>query len=102
MDALAKSGYKYKLEFNPEVANNVRNRNSRRRTITWFNPPYSQNVKTKVGEKFLKLVDSCFPPGHPLRKICNRNTLKLSYRCTPNIGTIISAFRLYDGSAFDS
>ena len=30
-------------------------------------------------------------PSHPLRKICNRNTLKPSYSCMPNIGTIISS-----------
>ena len=90
MDALTKSGYKYQLEFNPEAAKKSQNARNRGRQITWFNPPYSQNVKTKVGEKFLTLIDNCFPPGHPLRKICNRNTLKLSYRCTPNIGTIIS------------
>jgi hypothetical protein len=90
-DALAKSGYEYKLEFNPEAAAEKPNKRNRSRRITWFNPPFSQNVKTKVGEKFLSLIDRCFPPGHPLKKICNRNTLKLSYRCTPNIGTIIAA-----------
>ena len=90
-DALAKSGYSHKLEFDPEAAT-ARNKNSnKKRRITWFNPPFSQNVKTKVGEKFLNLIDSCFPTNHPLHKICNRNTLKLSYRCTPNIGAIISA-----------
>ena len=56
-----------------------------------FNPPFSQNVKTNVGEKFLKLVYKSFPPNHPLRSIYNRNTLKLRYRCTPNVGSIISA-----------
>ena len=90
-DALEKSGYKHKLEFDPEAASKNNKSSNKRRKITWFNPPFSQNVKTKVGERFLKLIDSCFPPNHPLRKICNRNTLKLSYRCTPNIGTIISA-----------
>ena len=59
--------------------------------MTWFNPPFSQNVETNVGKKFLTLVNTCFTPNHPLRKICNRNTLKISYRCTPNIGSAISA-----------
>ena len=40
---------------------------------------------------FLKLIDNSFPPGHPLKQICNRNTIKLSYRCTPNMNTIIAA-----------
>ena len=75
------------MEYDPEAAKGRDKNANRKRRITWFNPPYSQNVKTKVGETFLSLIDSCFPPEHPLR-----NTLKLSYRCsTPNIGTIISA-----------
>ena len=90
-EALSKSGYKHKLEFNPSAGNTNSRSKNRKRNITWFNPPFSQNVKTNVGEKFLKLVDQSFPPNHPLRQICNRNTLKLSYRCTPNIGSFISA-----------
>ena len=90
-DALAKSEYKYNLVFDPEAAKPGVKSKNRKRKITWFNPPFSQNVKCNVGEKFLRLVDSSFPPGHPLRSICNRNTIKLSYRCTPNIGSIISA-----------
>ena len=90
-EALSKSGYKHKLEFDPSAANTNSRSKNRKRNITWFNPPFSQNVKTNVGEKFLKLVDQSFPPNHPLRQICNRNTLKLSYRCTPNIGSFISA-----------
>ena len=50
-----------------------------------FNPPYSKHVQTKIGEKFLKLVDKHFPPGHPLVKIVNRNTVKVSYKCMPNM-----------------
>ena len=49
------------------------------------------NTKTNIGARFLKLIEKCFPPGHPLRKICNRNTIKLSYRCTPNMSAAISA-----------
>ena len=49
------------------------------------------NTKTNVGKEFLKLIDKSFPPGHPLRKICNRNTIKLSYRCTISMSTVISA-----------
>ena len=54
-------------------------------------PPFCLNVQTNVGQKFLQLIDKCFPKNHPLRQICNRNTLKIGYRCTPNIGAAISA-----------
>ena len=57
--------------------------------ITWFNPPYSQHVKTNIGKKFLALVDKCFPKQNELYKIYNRNTLKISYSCMNNIETII-------------
>ena len=57
---------------------------------TWFNPPFSQNVKTNVAAEFLKEVSRAFPKDHPLRPICNRNTLKVSYRTTANMGQVIS------------
>ena len=44
------------------------------------------NVQTNVGREFLLLVDKHFPKGHPLNKILNRNTMKISYRCLPNMG----------------
>ena len=56
---------------------------------TWFNPPYSKNVITRVGQKFLKLIDKHFPVGSKLRKVFNRNTVKVSYSCMPSIGCII-------------
>ena len=46
-------------------------------------------VKTNLGKQFLRIVDECFPKGHALRSIFNRNTLKLSYSCMPNIKSII-------------
>ena len=57
----------------------------------YFNPPYSDGVKTRVGAKILNLVKECFPETNPLHKIFNKNTIKISYRTTPNISQIISA-----------
>ena len=90
-DALKKSGYKFKLEYDPQANKRKGKPKNRSRDVIYFNPPYSQNVETNVGKKFLQLVDFCFPKKHPMRKIFNRNTLKISYRCTPNMGTVISA-----------
>ena len=87
-DALYKSGYKYKLEFKPSQRAPCQRRN-RPRKIIWFNPPYNKNVKSTIGKEFLRLIDNCFPAGHKLRKICNRNTLKLSYSCMLNVQQII-------------
>ena len=62
----------------------------RSRNITWFNPPFSENVATRVGGKFLEIIDRCVPPTHILHKIINRNTVKVSYRCMPNMGKVLS------------
>ena len=39
----------------------------------------------------MSLVDQHFPPSNPLSKLLNRNTVKVSYRCTPNMKMIISS-----------
>ena len=71
--------------------NKTTGRRSRKRQIIWFNPPYCQSVETNVARKFLILVDRHFPPDHRLRKIFNRNTLKVSYSCMPNIDSTIKS-----------
>ena len=88
--ALSDSGYNFELKFDPTINNNNNNnnnapKNKRKRNIIWFLPPFNMNVSTNIGAKFLKLVDSCFPPGHPLRKLYNRNNMKVGYRCMPNL-----------------
>ena len=86
-DALNKSGYNYNLSYK-NAPPETKHRKNRPRNITWFNPPYSQNVKTKVGKCFLTLIDKHFPKSNPLHRIFNRNTLKLSYSCMNNVTTI--------------
>ena len=61
------------------------------RQVTWFNPPWSSRVRFNIGRKFLQLLDKHFPKGSPLRKICNRNCVKLSYSTTKNMSRIIAA-----------
>jgi hypothetical protein len=88
--ALESSGHHHKLEFNPEEKRQCRTR-TRRRNVTWFNPPFDSGVKTNVGGQFLKIIYESFPRGHILQKIFNKNTLKVSYSCMPNIKTVIDA-----------
>ena len=64
-------------------------RNNKNR-VTYFNPPYTLNVETNVGKIFLQLLDTHFPPGHMLRSVMNRNSVKISNRCLPNIGSYIA------------
>ena len=71
---------------NSNTQNAWRNRN---RKVIWFNPPYSQNVKTNIGKLFIKFVRKHFPNNSKYHKIFNLNTLKLSYCHTTNVGNII-------------
>ena len=84
--ALDASEYDHILTFDQNARNaNPRRRNNRNRNVTWFNPPWSNNVKTNIGAQFLAILKETFPPTHILHKICNTNTIKLSYRCMPNM-----------------
>ena len=100
-EALRRSKHNHQLEFNNEP---YRPRPSgfslqepsqpakrrRRRDIIWWNPPFSMNVKTNIGGKFLSLIDECFPKGSIMGKVFNRNNLKLSYRTCPNMHQVLA------------
>ena len=69
--ALEKAGYHYKLKYEPRVYNDGgrrRKNNRKRHDVVWFNPPFSEEVKTNVGAKFLRLIDKHFPKTSPLHK----------------------------------
>ena len=87
--ALENSGYDFVLKYDENVSNKPQKR-KRNRKVVWFNPPYSQNIKTNIGREFLKIVKETFHKNHPLYKICNRNTLKVSYRAMPNMKAELS------------
>ena len=86
-ETLNKNGYNYTLHYEPSM--NTRQRNRPRNSILWYNPPFSKNVSTNIGHRFLSLVDKHFHKDHKLRKIFNRNTIKISYSCMSNTKRII-------------
>jgi hypothetical protein len=90
-EALTRSGYEYQLKFDPNAAEPSTKKRNRSRNVLWFNPPFNSSVRTNIGAEFLKLIDKCFPKCHPLHKIANRNTVKVSYSCTQNMENIISS-----------
>ena len=68
----------------------IPNDSIRKRQIIWFNPHYSANVKTNFGKIFMRLVvDKYFPCHQKYFKLFNRNNIKLSYSCMPNINNVI-------------
>ena len=89
-NALKQSGYNnMNLKYQPLVTFNTKQKSHR--SIIWFKPPFSGNVSTNVAKKFLQLVDEHFPSSNILHKIFNRNSLKVSYCCTQNLGNIIKS-----------
>jgi hypothetical protein len=85
--ALEKSGFKEKTAYTPHIEKTKKNRP--RKTI-WFNPPYNRDVKTNIGNVFKKLIETHFPKHHRYHKLFNKNNLKLSYSCMPNMGQFIN------------
>ena len=57
-NAVKESGYTTSNKYIKPLENTNRNRNWK---ILWFNPPFSQNVKTNIGKIFIKLIKSIFP-----------------------------------------
>ena len=89
-----KNRYITNLQFDKQCTdkkNNEKNK-TRKRKITWFNPPFNINVATNVAKTFLTLIDKHFPKNKRLSKIFNRNSIKVtgSYSCLPNVKQTIS------------
>ena len=90
-NALSEAGYSDELTDNLEQAKPTRVNKKRKRNIVWFNPPYSRNVTMNIRKEFFNLLEIHFPTQHPLHRLFNRNTIKLSYSCTMNTDSIIKA-----------
>ena len=84
--ALKNSGFGTQLKYSTAEK---RPRN-RKRNIIWFNPPFNSTLTTNLGKQFLALITKHFPQHHKFSKIFNRNTVKLSYSCSPNMKSVIS------------
>ena len=88
--ALRNSGYSEGLDYT-ESSNPPAPKRTRKRKVLWFNPPWNDAVATNVAGKFLQLIDKHFPKGSQYHKYFNRNTVKVSYSCMPNMASIINA-----------
>ena len=78
------------LEYRDREGSSTQKKTNRPRKISWFNPPYNMEVVNKLGKEVFKLFKRNFPSGNPLHKIFNKNRVKLSYSCMPNINGIIN------------
>ena len=84
--ALEKSGYKERLIY---TANPKERRRTRKRDIIWFNPPFNLGVKSNIGKEFFRLLAKHFPGHHRYHQLFNKNTVKLSYSCMPNMEAVL-------------
>ena len=69
---------------------NNNNKKKRKRNIIWFNPPFIENVATNIEKEFFSLLFKHFPPNNRYHKIFNKQNVKLSYSCMPNMESIIA------------
>ena len=84
-EALASSGHRSELQFQQPS----QKKKNRHRSVIWFCPPYSESVKTPIGKMFLRLLRKHFPRDHRYARIMNKNTIKMSYSCMPNMQNIM-------------
>ena len=93
--ALKNSGFNSTLTYTAssqlKSSQSAKRKRQRKRNIIWFSPPFDKNVTTNIGRRFLELLDLHFHVGHPYHRFFNRNTVKVSYCCMPNMGSIISS-----------
>ena len=87
---LQNSGYSTCIQYQKLKNKEKEKQRTRKRNVIWFNPPFSNHVLTNIGKLFFQILDKHFPKTSRLHKIFNRNTVKLSYSCMPNLANIIS------------
>ena len=51
----------------------------------------SRPILVNIGREFLRILSKNFPLKHRYHKIFNRNTVKISYSCLPNMSSIIKS-----------
>ena len=95
-EALTLSGHNVPLIYTEPDTSSTSSTSKRkiRRKVMWYNPPYSQSVSTNIGREFLNILTINFPPHHKYHKLFNRNNVKISYPCMPNMRTMIKGHNL--------
>ena len=83
--ALKNAGFKEELIYEKSTRKRRRSRD-----IIWFNPPWSDTVKTNIGASFLRLIDKHFKRDSFLNYHYNRQKMKISYSTMPNMKKIIA------------
>ena len=93
-NSLKNSGFIKKLQYKPKLPN--QNNHKRKKKVIYYNPPWSDNMKTNLGQKFLALVDEYQEKfkGTVFEKIFTRATMKISYSTTRNMKAHIASHNM--------
>ena len=88
-EALKQAGYNDETKYCSHEPS-THKKKQRTRKIIWSIHPlhYSETVKTNVARNFVSLINKHFK-NSPLSKHFNRNNIKVSYSCMPNLESII-------------
>ena len=84
-EVLKNGGFNETLKFLPTILV----RRHRGRNILRFIPTFSSNVKKNVGKICLTLLQKHFWRHHKYSKLFNKNNVKFSYSCIPNMNSVI-------------
>ena len=85
-EALDKAGHKHKLVYEKvDIHSLNKKKKQRKKSVIYFVPPFDRRVKTKIGQKFLQILDKTIPKGHILYPVLNRHRVKLGYTNMPNL-----------------
>ena len=79
------------MNMNMNIKNEPKRKRNRNKKVVFWNPPFNNNIKNKVGKQFLELIDKHFPNNNDLSSIINKHTVKIAYATTKNMGQIIVA-----------
>ena len=96
-EAIKDAGHKDKLEFvekNSSTGSHDDRNKRKAREVIWFNPPWSSNVRTNIAGKFISLLRNHFPKNSLLYKIFNTKKVKVSYKTTRNMQSIIKSHNM--------
>ena len=85
--ALKESGYSENIEYTEAC----KKKKSRKRKVVWYNPPFCLTVQTNIERIFINLVKKHFDKKNPLTKLFNKNNMRVSYSCMPNMKDYINA-----------
>ena len=90
--ALKNGGYKTNLIYKTrnECSDKQNGKSNHKRGILWFNPPFNMYLANNIVKDFFKILWNNFSPTSTLYKIFNKNNIKLSYSCMPNVGNLIN------------